>query len=130
MKKAVLIVDDDETIRTVLAMLLEELECGVESADGVLQAIGMVDGKRYDLIFTDYEMPGMNGLELIRILREKSPHSVVVLMTGSASGDLLHDSNADGYLQKPFTADELRMSLSRALRRAGRDDGAGMEGGD
>jgi CheY-like chemotaxis protein len=115
-KRSALVVDDDDLVRTILPVLLEEQQYDAEVADGPEKALDIIAQRRFDVIFTDYEMPGMNGLELARIVREVSPGSRIILMTGLLAADLFLGSQADGYLQKPFSVKALREVLGGAAR--------------
>jgi CheY-like chemotaxis protein len=95
----------------------------VEATGSPAKAVDIVAHRRFDVVFTDYEMPGMNGIELTRVVREKSPRSIVILMTGLAALDLFQSSEADGFLQKPFSEDALRAALVVAARSRGTDGG-------
>lgn len=112
MRKLALIVDDSDLVREILATLLEELTWASDSTESPRHALLMMEEQRYDLILTDYQMPGMNGIELARKVREVSPHSSVILMTATPQGDLMVLSGADGFLLKPFSLDALRQSLA------------------
>jgi CheY-like chemotaxis protein len=126
MKKQALVVDDNALVRNVLRTLLQEHQYEVEATGSPENAVEVVAHRRFDVVFTDYEMPGMNGIELIRVLREKSPHSIVILMTGLAAPDLFRLSRADGFLQKPFSDEALRTALEVAARRHEAHDGSGI----
>jgi CheY-like chemotaxis protein len=123
MRKQALVVDDDAFIRKILPELLEKHQYDAEVTDSPEKALELIAQLRFDVVFTDYEMPGMNGIELIKVLREKSPHSTVILMTGLAAAELFRSSRADGFLQKPFSVDALREVLAGATRRR-RGDGS------
>jgi len=115
MLKKILIVDDDKIVRNMLALFLERFHCDFDTAFNAEEALGLIGQKRYDAVFTDYQMPGMNGIELIRNIRAKSPHSAVILMTGCADEEMIRHSGADACLMKPFSADAFKESLDRVL---------------
>jgi len=121
MKKRALVVDDDDFVRKVLPALLEAHQYDAEATDSPEKALEIIAQRRIDVVLTDYEMPGMNGIELTRVVREMSPHSTVILMTGLAAPDLFRSSGADGFLQKPFSVDALREALDDATRSRGTD---------
>lgn len=124
MRKWALVVDDDALIREIMRELLKKHQYDVEVTDSPEKALEVIAQRRFDVVFTDYEMPGMNGIELITVIREKSPHSTVILMTGLAAAELFRSSRADGFLQKPFSGDALRETLAGATRRRGGDGGS------
>lgn len=124
MKKHALVVDDDESVRMILPALLGAHQYDAEATDSAEKALEIIAQRRIDVVLTDYEMPGMNGIELTRVVREMSPQSTVILMTGLGAPDLFRSSGADGFLQKPFSVDSLRAALGDASRSRGETDGA------
>ena len=121
MRKRALVVDDNAFIRAIMPELLKKHQYDIEVTDSPEKALQLIVQRRFDVVFTDYEMPGMNGVELIRIVREKSPHCIVILMTGLSAAELFPSSRADGFLQKPFSGDDLEEALAGATRRGGGD---------
>jgi len=118
MKSRILVVDDDEMVQTTIVMLLQGLPYEAESVFSGEEAIRRIEAMHFDVICTDFQMPGMNGVELMKHVRERSPDSAVILMTGLVLRDeKLEHAGADAYLQKPFTIDDLRDSLDKALRQ-------------
>jgi CheY-like chemotaxis protein len=121
----VLVVDDDHAVRAVTVEMLKDLGCDtIQAADGVaaLALLEQPNGMP-DLILLDYAMPGMNGLQLARTLRERGITVPVALVTGYAE---LADSDGaasplDALLRKPFTIRELDATLVRLRRRARAD---------
>src|SRR5262249_35453088 len=91
-----------------------------EAANGVL-ALEAVQGKRYDLLLLDVDMPQMTGLEVCRQLRAAppSPHLKIVMFSGRSTSDELAQmllAGADDYLTKPFSVVQLRARIKSALR--------------
>jgi putative nucleotidyltransferase with HDIG domain len=114
----ILIVDDEESIREVLASLLEA--CGYECATAAngAEAIKQLDARRFDLVLSDILMPVMDGLVLLQKLHEREPDLPVVMVTAmhdiSAAIGALRTGAYD-YVLKPFERDELYFSVRRAL---------------
>jgi CheY-like chemotaxis protein len=71
-------------------------------------------------------MPGMNGIEFARIVRERSPQSALILMTGLVAADLFRSSRAHAFLQKPFSADALREVLGSTRQMPMKNGGLGI----
>jgi CheY-like chemotaxis protein len=126
--KKILIVDDEEMVRNVLTLILGELQFDSDAALCAEEALGLIDRKSYDVVFTDYQMPGMNGIELIRHIRQKSPRSAVVLMTGCLDAEALRSSGADVCLRKPFSAHMVKETLDRAFREGPGVESSGFPG--
>ena len=118
--RRLLIVDDEKTIAMVLAETLEKVdqECVIETASSGAEALSKIQDSPYTLVITDYKMPGIDGLSLIRQIRELSPETRVVLMTAYGNSEL-RDSVADiglsEYLEKPFTLQQIRQIVKNAV---------------
>jgi CheY-like chemotaxis protein/anti-sigma regulatory factor (Ser/Thr protein kinase) len=110
---SVLLVDDDDAVRTVLCEQLRDLGMEVETAASGQQAIEhMKKSKRgFDLLLTDFAMPGLNGIETIRSAREEWPDLRVILMTGYADDAAIGEMDQVAILRKPINPAELRKSL-------------------
>jgi CheY-like chemotaxis protein len=109
----ILVVDDDTQVRAVAVNLLEEFGYGVVEASGGAEALRLLgEGERFDLLLTDYAMPGMTGTELVARARALEPALGVLLMTGYADAAAL-PSEGVPVLRKPFALDELRVAVER-----------------
>ena len=118
----VLVVDDDEGVRRAVerALVLHGLE--VETAASGLEALRLLAARAPDVLVLDVAMPGIDGLEVCRRLREAGdPTPVLMLRARDAIGVRMAglDIGADDYLVKPFALDELLARLRALLRRAG-----------
>lgn len=120
-KKRILIVDDDPDLLRLLEDSIQSycVECEVVRASDGHAALEQLEGQPFDLILTDYQMPGMNGLELASCVHRTSPGTPVVLVTAHRSGDWLQEKARSldlvGYLQKPFSMAHIRELLDRSL---------------
>ncbi len=123
----ILIVEDSETMRALLASTLEELSGGVkitEAASG-FEALRCLPRDSYDLIVTDINMPDINGLELVSFAKSNDAYRDIPLIIISTEGsdrdrERGMSLGADAYLVKPFDPDELREVATGLLeRRAG-----------
>jgi CheY-like chemotaxis protein len=114
----VLIVDDVATNREVLAQILERIGVQVRQVDSGAAALGAVGQARPDLVFMDIRMPGMDGVEALRRLRQE--HGALPVVAVSASV-LAHEqtsyleSGFDGFLDKPFRLEHLYACLEEVL---------------
>lgn len=110
----ILFVDDDPLVRVTVAALLGEMGHSVVSADSAFQALARLEeGTRYDVLLTDYAMPGMTGAELIPRVRERVPQLPAVLASGYAQ-NAIDPALGVVRLVKPFD----RLALEEALRQA------------
>lgn len=113
----ILVVDDDHAVRQVTVEMARDLGCEVAQASGGEQALALVDklSPPPKLFLLDYAMPGMNGLQLARALRERGIRSPIALVTGYAElseADIAAGQLA-GLLRKPFTIRELQGLLTQ-----------------
>jgi signal transduction histidine kinase/CheY-like chemotaxis protein len=117
----ILVVDDDNAVRQVTVEMARDLGCEVAQASGGEQALALVDKLTPKLILLDYAMPGMNGLQLARALRDRGLTAPIALVTGYAElseADVTAGELA-GLLRKPFTIRELQGLLTQLRAAAG-----------
>jgi CheY-like chemotaxis protein len=112
----ILVVEDNEDVGQFSTELLQDLGYTTRRADTARQALALIDADQsaFDLVFSDVIMPGMNGVELAAIIRERYPELPVVLTSGYSS--VLAENAHQGFelIQKPYSVE----ALSRTLRRA------------
>lgn len=128
MKAHLLLIEDDESLRDVLAINLEDFGFGVDQAADGPQALAMFDPQRHDLVLTDLHLPGMQGLEVLERLHAIDPQAVVLVLTAfGGAGRALEavQRGAFHYVEKPVNTRALVHELERALahRRGTRKDG-------
>ena len=118
----ILVVDDEDKAREVVAELIRALGHEVETASGGREAIAILEtGRYFDAVFTDFNMPERNGIEVMRAARLSLPAVKLVLMTGgSLSKEVEHiirAVGADGVLSKPVTSEEISALFERFFPR-------------
>lgn len=114
----ILIVDDESNARNALAEILREEGYACETAADGFKGLGRFAEFEPDLVLTDLKMPGMDGVELMTKVRERSPGLPVVVMTAFGAVNtavLAMRSGAVDYLTKPINTDELLIVIERAL---------------
>jgi two-component system, OmpR family, phosphate regulon response regulator PhoB len=119
----VLVVDDDEAVRTVASWQLESDGFAVDQAGDGAEALTAIDVDRPDLVVLDLTMPGVGGLDVLRRVRTAAATAtlpVIVLSGRSGETDRIVglDLGADDYLVKPFSPGELAARVRSVLRRA------------
>jgi len=116
----ILIVDDEEVVRSSLRSWFEEEGYAVEAAAGGKEALVKLTEKTWDLFILDIKMPGMDGLELQNKIKEAFPSAVIIIMTAYASVDTAVRAMKEGahdYITKPFDPEELDRIVRHALDR-------------
>ena len=119
-KGRILVVDDEPNARTALAEILKEEGYQVETAADGFKGLARAEEFSPDLVLTDLKMPGMDGVELLRKLRQHAPELPVVLMTAFGAVETAVSAMREGaadYLTKPLNTDELVLVIDRALER-------------
>jgi DNA-binding NtrC family response regulator len=114
----ILLVDDDAQIRTSLSEALEDFGFRVDLADSAEAALSSVAEAKPQVVLSDIRMPGMDGIELLKLLRERAPDVDVVLMTAFDDMPTVVSAMREGafdFLVKPVILDELEEVLKRAL---------------
>ena len=119
-KARVVVIDDEVNAATALCTLLKEDGYDVACAHDGAAGLGLVEQNDADLVITDLRMPGMDGLELLKRLKQSRPQTMVILMT--AYGTVKNavramKSGAEDYLSKPLDVEELEVVLERAMEK-------------
>jgi len=119
----VLLVDDERDIREVVGAMLDAVGLKVEAATSSEEALERLRASAYDLLLLDWNLPGMTGLELCRLIRKDTRLATlpVLFLTAHAAPQDVVDafaSGADDYVVKPFRAPELGARVFGLLRRA------------
>jgi len=116
MKSRILIVEDEEKLRRVLELQLRSADFEVEQAGTAEAALKLVD--RADLVLTDLRLPGMDGLELIHMIRRQNTRTPIVVMTAFGTVETAVDAMKAGaadFLLKPFSLDHMMTVIRKAL---------------
>jgi len=125
----IMLVDDDPDIRDVVGAMLDAVGLTVDAVTSAEEALVRARGSAYDLLVLDWNLPGMTGIELCRLIRKDpglSSLPVLFLTAHAASRDVVEAfaSGADDYVVKPFRAPELGARIFGLLRRARMSPGA------
>ena len=116
----VLVVDDDEANALFIRDLAADWGYEAAVAHNAEQALALASGREFDLVVTDLRMPGADGFQLIRELRERQPLLAIVAITAfgsTESGSRALEAGATAYLPKPFRPDVLEQRIRQALDR-------------
>ncbi|MBF0441674.1 MAG: sigma-54-dependent Fis family transcriptional regulator [Oligoflexales bacterium] len=116
----ILVVDDTVSTLEIIRRNLEADNYRVFTATNVMDAISMIESRPVNLVITDYKMPHISGLELIKYVKENRNDIAVIMLTGYPSVESAVKAmkiGADEYLQKPFTDSELLHIVSQTLEK-------------
>ncbi|MFB6248729.1 MAG: response regulator [Salinibacter sp.] len=108
----VLVVDDEEMVRSIVTQLLSLNDHEVDRASSGAEALTMFEDTHYDIVFTDFGMPEMTGAELARRLHDRVPDLPIILLTGYTDTDTAV-GEVDDILSKPFKLEELQASIQK-----------------
>ncbi len=122
MSRTILVVDDERDMLLLLKRSLEpDLKCEVSTAPSAEDALKLYHEKRFDLVLADIKMPGMDGLELLELIKRDSPNQTVLMMTAFGSIDTAVEAMKRGaydFITKPFDHDALLLRLEKAFERS------------
>ncbi|MBA3988851.1 MAG: chemotaxis protein CheY [Idiomarina sp.] len=121
----ILIVDDFSTMRRIIKNLLRDLGfSNIEEADDGTTALPMLQSGDFDFVVTDWNMPGMQGIDLLRAIRadDELKDTPVLMVTAEAKREQIIEAaqaGVNGYIVKPFTAATLKEKLDKVFERLG-----------
>jgi two-component system response regulator PilR (NtrC family) len=116
----VLVVDDEQSMRELLGIMLRQCGYDVSLADGGEVAIAALKTEAFDLVITDLRMRKVDGLAVLRAAKDHAPRTVVLVVTAFASTETAVEAmklGAYDYVTKPFKLDELKLTITNALER-------------
>ena len=116
----ILLVDDDEWIRHSLCLFFESEGCHLTALETAEEGMEAIKKQAYDILVTDYRLPGMDGLEFLRHIQDTQPHIMTVLITAYKSEDVVSEAVKLGiqdFIEKPFTTKTIEESLTRLLKK-------------
>lgn len=116
----ILIVDDEQSYRQLLTLVFESDGHSIRTAANGREAVGLVKQEAPDVIVSDVRMPDMDGIEMLREVRETHPDLGVVFMTAHASVESAREAfklGADDFVTKPFDVEELKLIVKKTLEK-------------
>ncbi len=118
----ILVVDDELKVREIIAKGLIKIGgFSVDTASNGLEAIGKIENDVFDLVLTDLKMPGMDGIELLKIVKGTRPDVMLIMLTAHGSIETAVEAmklGADDYITKPIDLDELLIHISKARKES------------
>ncbi len=121
MADTVLIVDDDESVQTMLYKVIRSNGLNAEIASSGEEAVKLASRKHFDLILLDVNMPGMDGFQVVQLLRSRDIQTPIIIVSGRQEDyDTLYglDIGADDYVTKPFNPIVLGAKVKALIRRS------------
>lgn len=118
--RRVLVVDDEEPIRTLLSRILERGGYSCTTASNCDEARALLEKEHFPLVLCDVNIPGQSGLDLVREMALTSPDTAVVMVSGVDEPSIANaavEAGAYGYILKPFNVGDILIQVSNALRR-------------
>jgi DNA-binding response OmpR family regulator len=124
-KKPILVVDDEKNIRLTMSRALESLEVPVETAVNGEEALKKLRERTFGLVFLDLKMPGMDGIEVLRHIKDHWPEIRVIIITAHGTISSAVEAmklGAVDFIQKPFSPGEIRELATRVQAREALDE--------
>ena len=120
MAKQALIVDDSSSMRSVVLFCLTKIGLAVDEASDGKSGLEKARKKQYDIVLTDHNMPGMEGLEFVKTLRSipgyaKTPIIVLTTETSDQMKSAFSQAGANGWMSKPFTPERMSAAIAKLL---------------
>lgn len=118
--KRILVIDDEEGICRGIQRALEPAGCQVAAAHDGWEGLDYVKKNPLDLVLIDVKIPGISGLDLIKLIHERDPEIICIIITGYATVEMAVSAIKEGaydFLTKPFTADTLLLAVNQGLER-------------
>jgi len=116
----VMIVDDEDLVRNALERSLRKEDHELITAESAQQALEILEQDRIDLIISDHLMPGMTGLEFLKLVKEKYPEIIRIILTGHADLDMVISAINEGevyrFITKPWSNEELKLNIRLAFQ--------------
>ena len=118
--KNILVVDDNKFLRIAVSKMLSGLGYEVLSADSGENGLSVFLKNKFDVVLSDYEMPGMDGVAFACRIKKSSPRTRVVIMTGAGKETVLarKSTAVDEVISKPFTLERINKTIQSLLSKA------------
>ncbi len=128
----ILIVDDEREVLNALSSTLKrakQFKSDIVTAENPEKALNFLKEREFDLVLSDYKMPGINGVELLREVKNKYPDTIRMLITGfsdlKTAREAINKAEVNNYLEKPWNNEELRNVIHASLKRKNEREDAG-----
>jgi DNA-binding NtrC family response regulator len=115
-----LLVDDDELIRDALSMAFKNKGCFMRAAESAEEGLDAIKEEQFDVIISDFRLPGINGLDFLKLASVTHPHAVNILITAYRDEYMFSEAIRMGiaeFIEKPFSVKALVALLAVSLKR-------------
>ena len=119
-KMKILLIDDDEWVRDSLTLFFESEGCHLTALETAETGLKALEKQDYDIIITDYKLPGMDGLDFLKRVQDTKSKAIKILITAYGSEEVVANANKVGihdFIEKPFSSDIIEGSLSALIER-------------
>jgi DNA-binding NtrC family response regulator len=116
----VLLIDDDEWIRGSMQLFFEAEGCQLVALETAEEGLAALREDTYDIIIVDYKLPGLNGIEFLKQIRNTHSDAIKILITAYKSEPVVSEAkklDIQGFIEKPFTSETILGSLSYLIRK-------------
>ena len=116
----ILLIDDEKESCLALSTLLGQIGYAVASSHSGEEALALLQNQSFDLIISDLFLPGISGIEILKRVKEASPRTCFIMITGNASAETAVEAMKEGafdYVTKPFNFEKLKLQVSKALEK-------------
>lgn len=117
----ILLIDDEPGSCNALTLLLERSGYQVTSSASGEEALGQLQKNRFELVISDLLLPGISGIDILKQIKEDSPQTGVILITGNASAETAVEAMKEGaldYITKPFNFERLKLQVAKAVEQS------------
>ena len=118
-QRTILVVDDEEMILKAISRALRQEPYNVFTTTGGEEGLLMLAGREVDLVVSDYNMPGMNGVEFLQKVKAEYPTTITIMLTGhkeiGVAIQAINDAGVYKFILKPWDDEDLKLTLRRAL---------------
>jgi DNA-binding NtrC family response regulator len=118
-KKKTLLVDDDELIRDSLSIAFKNKGCLLQTAETAEEGLQALNKEAFDIIISDFKLPGIDGIEFLKLATASHPNTVKILITAYGEKDTVSGAlgaGAQDFIEKPFSILTLIKSLNRLIQ--------------
>ena len=116
----ILVIDDEQGMRDFLSIMLKKEGYDVVAAENGSDALKAVQTEIFDLVISDVKMPGLNGIDVLKTVKEVSSETIVIMITAYATAETAVEAmklGAYDYITKPFKVDEIKLIIQKALEK-------------